>query len=440
MKKIVIVGAVAGGATAASQIRRLDETAEIIVFDKQDVMSYAACGMPYYLGGTVKKRSHLIATTPEKFKTEKSIDVRLQHEVLSIHRDQKIVRVIDGITGNETEESYDVLILSTGGIAKIPKLKGLDRIPHFTLRTLDEMDAIDSFITENQPKNAVLLGGGFTGMEMAENLTERGVQVTMIERNDRMFHILDPEASNLVEKELTKNGVQFYLEEEIAHIDEKSITLTSGKKLNADFLLINIGITANNSLAKEAGIHIGPTGGIQTNGFLQTNDPDIYAVGDVIENIDFITHLPKQLALAWPAHRQAYIVAKHLCGEAIPFKGFLGTAISKLFDITIAMTGLSKENAEQANIPFKTIKQTSKSNAGYYPHGDLLLVVHYHEKTHKIIGAQVIGEKGADKRIDVLSTAIYAGLTVDDLEELELAYSPPYSSPKDPVNMIGYKA
>lgn len=441
MPKIVVVGAVAGGATVASQIRYLDKDSSITVFDQDETMSFAACGMPYYLGGHIENEQDLIATTPEEFKDEKNITVKMKHRVMRIDREKKVVEVKDLLANKTFVEAYEVLVLSPGGTPIVPKTDGLDSAKVFTLRNFEDMRNIHTFIEAESPKSCVIVGAGFIGLEMAENLVDLGMKVTLVEKSPQVMNILDVDSSDIVEKELYEHGVKVYKENFITHVDGRNITLDQGEKLEADFILMSVGVSPSTELASEAGLTIGDTRGIVTNEFMQTIDPAIYALGDAAENKDFITGQPKRVPLAWPAHRQAYIIANHIAGQEIPFKGMLGTSIAKVFDLSVGMTGLGERSLKESELTFKTVTQKSKSNAGYYPdHGDLFLKIHYDAKNRKVLGAQVVGEKGVDKRIDVIATAIYAGLTIDDLQALELAYAPPYSSPKDPVNMASYRA
>ncbi|MCZ8536587.1 CoA-disulfide reductase [Paenisporosarcina quisquiliarum] len=441
MKKIVIVGAVAGGATVASQIRYYDKEAQIVVFDQDDTMSYGACGMPYVIGGKISDPEHLIAATPDEFKTERNIDVFLKHRVTKINRQLKSVEVLNLETQQSFNESYDFLILSPGGTPIVPETPGMESATMFTLRNFNDMKKINHYLATEKPKSCVIVGAGFIGVEMAENLVEIGLNVSIVEKSPQVMNILDVDCSALVEKELSDHGVRIFKDNFITNVNDSKISLDSGETLEADFILMSIGVSPSTKLAKDAGLIIGDTGGIITNEFLQTNDSSIYTIGDAAENKDFITGDAKRVPLAWPAHRQAFIVAKHITGEQIPFKGLLGTAICKVFSLDVALTGLNEKTLKDSSFEFKTITQKSKSNAGYYPdHAKVYLKVHYDSLSRKVLGAQAVGGKGIDKRIDVLSTAIYAGLTVDDLQALELAYAPPYSSPKDPVNMVGYRA
>ena len=441
MKKIVIVGAVAGGATVASQIRYYDKDAQIVIFDQDETMSYAACGMPYVIGGEITDSSSLLAATPEEFKKEKNIDVRLKHRVISINRELKVVEVLNLETQQSFEESYDVLILSPGGTPIIPKTPGLESSKMFTLRNFNDMEKITHYIKTEQPKSCVIVGAGFIGLEMAENLVNLGLNVSIVEKSQQVMNIMDVDSSALVEKELLDHGVKLFKGNFITKANGQHLDLDLGEKIQADFILMSVGVSPSTELAEKAQLAIGETRGIVTNEYLQTNDLSIYAIGDAAENIDFITGDAKRVPLAWPAHRQAYIVARHITGDNIPFKGLLGTSICKVFTQSVATTGLNEKTLTDRHMNFKSLTQKSNSNAGYYPdHEKIFLKIHYDAATRKVLGAQVVGGKGVDKRIDVLSTAIYAGLTMDDLQALELAYAPPYSTPKDPVNMAGYKA
>ncbi|MDQ0429045.1 NADPH-dependent 2,4-dienoyl-CoA reductase/sulfur reductase-like enzyme [Planomicrobium stackebrandtii] len=441
MKKIVIIGAVGGGATAAGQIRFYDPKAHIVVFDRDSTMSYAACGTPYVIGDVIEDERSLIMADPEQFKTKRDIDVKLRHEVLKIERETKTVHVRNIETGELFEEPYDVLILAPGGSAIVPDISELNSSKTFTLRSYGDMQKIDQFIKSERPKSCVVSGGGFIGLEMAENLKNLGLDVSLVHKSPTIMSILDTDISLIIEKELSLHGVKLITGTAIEKTEGKSIKLENGIVLQADFIIMSIGLKPNTELAENAGLNIGETGGIRTNEFMQTNDPFIYAIGDASENFDMVTGDPKRVPLASPAHRQAFIAARHLMGDKIAKKGLLGTSVLKVFSLTAAMTGLNEKAITDKKLDFATVVHTGNSNAGYYPeHSKITLKVHYDPRTRKILGAQCIGGKGVDKRIDVLVTAIYAGLTVDDLQALELCYAPPYSSPKDPINMIGYKA
>ncbi|ALS78054.1 CoA-disulfide reductase [Planococcus kocurii] len=441
MNKIVIVGAVGGGATAAGQLRFYDPDVQIIVFDRDSTMSYAACGTPYVIGGVIEDEESIIMTDPKRFKKKRDIDVHMRHEVIAIDRAAKKVLVHNLETGEQFEESYDALILAPGGSAIVPKIEGLDTSKVFTLRNFEDMQKIDQFIKTAQPKNCVVSGGGFIGLEMAENLKNIGLDVSLVHRSPTIMSILDTDISLMIEKELALQDVKLITGTEIKKTEGKTIHLSNGIDIQADFIIMSVGLRPNTRLAMKAGLTIGETDGIQTNEFMQTNDPSIYAIGDASENFDMVTGDPKRVPLASPAHRQAFIAASHLTGNKVAKKGLLGTSVLKIFSLTAAMTGLNEKAIQDKNLAFATVTHTGNSNAGYYPdHSEITLKVHYDPQTRKILGAQCIGGKGVDKRIDVIVTAIYGGLTIDDLQALELCYAPPYSSPKDPINMVGYKA
>ncbi|WP_282020966.1 CoA-disulfide reductase [Planomicrobium okeanokoites] len=441
MEKILIVGAVGGGATAAGQLRFYNKEATIKVFDRDSVMSYAACGTPYAIGEVIEDEESLLMANPEQFHEKRNIDVHLKHEVTAIDRDDKSIHVKNLETGEEFQESYDKLILAPGGTAILPQVKGSETANIFTLRSYNDMLSIKEYIRSNNPQSCTISGGGFIGLEMAENLKELGIDVHLVHKSDYVMSILDEDISREIEKELLLNEIHLQTNAYITEINGRSQTLSNGDVLETDFIIMSVGLAPNVGLAKDAGLEIGKTGGIVTNDYMQTDDPSIYAIGDASENFDMVTGEPKRVPLAWPAHRQAYIAAKHINGESIPKKGLLGTSIVKIFSLTAAMTGLNENKLRELEIPSVSLIHNGNSNAGYYPdHGNLKLKIHYDPNTREIFGAQCLGTKGVDKRIDVIATAMYAGLTVDDLQALELCYAPPYSSPKDPVNMAGYKA
>lgn len=441
MSKIVIVGAVGGGATVAGQIRFYDPDADITIFDRDATMSYAACGTPYVIGQVIQEPESLLMADPRQFKEKRNIDVFLKHEVLEIYRDSKQLLVRNLDSGEQFAESYDTLILSPGGSAIVPDIEGLSSANVFVLRSYEDMQNITKFINETSPKSCVVSGAGFIGLEMAENLKNLGLDVQIVHKSSQVMSILDTDVSQLIETELAANGVKLYKEAVITKAEAQTVELSDGNRLQADFIIMSVGIKPNTELAEKAGLPLGKTGGIITNEFMQTSDPSIFALGDASENSDMITGDPKRVPLAWPAHRQAFLIAQKLQGNAIPKKGLLGTSVVKIFSLTVAMTGLNERTIRKKGLAYKTVVHQGNSNAGYYPdHAKIMLKIHFDSASRKILGAQCIGGKGVDKRIDVLVTAVYAGLTVDDLQELELSYAPPYSSPKDPINMAGYKA
>jgi NADPH-dependent 2,4-dienoyl-CoA reductase/sulfur reductase-like enzyme len=440
MNKVIIVGAVGGGATAASQLRYYDKEMEITVYDRDSTMSYAACGTPYVIGGVIEEESSIIMATPEQFQDKRNIAVLMEHEIIEIRRSEKQVLVRNLVTGEEFTDSYDALILSPGGSAIMPDIDGMDGHV-FTLRSYADMQAIQSFIARENPSHCVISGAGFIGLEMAENLSHLGLEVAIVHKSSTILSILDADLSKILQQELVNHGIDVYTDAVIDKVDGNTLQLSNGKNLESDLIIMSIGLKPNTSLAEQAGLSIGETNGIRTNDFMQTDDPFIYAIGDAAENFDLITGDPKRVPLAVPAHRQAFIAARHITGNPIAKKGLLGTSILKVFDLDAAMTGLTETQISEKGLLAKTAVHTGNSNAGYYPdHSKLTLKVHYNPETRQLLGAQCIGGKGVDKRIDVLATAIYGGLTIDDLQALELCYAPPFSSPKDPVNMIGYKA
>ncbi|WKA49974.1 CoA-disulfide reductase [Planococcus liqunii] len=441
MSKIVIVGAVGGGATVAGQIRFYDPDADITIFDRDSTMSYAACGTPYVIGNIIKEPESLLMADPQQFKEKRNIDVFLKHEVLEIQRQFKQVLVRNLDSGEQFAEPYDTLILAPGGSAVIPEVDGLPSANVFVLRSYDDMEGIQHFIKENKPKTCVISGAGFIGLEMAENLKHLGLKVQIVHKSSQVMSILDTDISERIEAELAANNIHLHKDTVITKAGPQAVELSDGSQLEADFIIMSVGIKPNTELAEGAGLPIGKTGGIVTNEYMQTEDPSIFALGDASENTDMITGDAKRVPLAWPAHRQAFLIAQKLSGNAIPKKGLLGTSVVKIFSLTVAMTGLNERTIRSKGLAYKTVVHQGNSNAGYYPdHAKIMLKIHYDADSRKILGAQCIGGKGVDKRIDVLVTAIYAGLTIDDLQALELSYAPPYSSPKDPINMAGYKA
>jgi len=443
--KVVIVGGVAGGASAAARLRRMDEKAEIILFEKGDYISFANCGLPYYIGEVIKEKSDLVVTTPEKMKARFNIDVRTNSEVVNILTDRKEVEVLHHTSGRSYREKYDKLILSPGAEPIKPALPGVEADNVFTLRNIPDTYAIKDYVDEKRPRRAVVVGGGFIGLELAENLKERGLQVTVVELAAQVMAPLDPEMAAFVHRHLRDKEVGLYLGDGVkAFHHEKDFTtveLQSGRKLKADLIILGIGVRPDVRLARAAGLAIGPTGGIQVDEKLQTSNPDIYAIGDAIEVHDFVNGKPALIPLAGPANKQGRIVANHIAGKKDGYKGTQGTSIVKLFDLTVAATGNNEKTLKRYGIPYEKSYTHSDSHAGYYP-GALPMAIKllFRPDDGRILGAQIVGYDGVDKRIDVMATAIRAGMTVYDLQELELAYAPPFSAAKDPVNIAGYVA
>ena len=443
--KVLIIGGVAGGASAATRARRLSEEAEVILFERGEYISFANCGLPYYIGGDIKERASLIVTQPELLRDRFNIDVRTMNEVVGIDREAKQVEVKDHITGQTYRESYDRLILSPGGQPIKPPLQGIDLDTVFTLWTIPDSDKIKAFIDENEPRSAIVIGGGFIGLEMAENLKELGLEVTIVEMLDQVLPPLDPEMASFVQLHLKNKGVKLHLEDGVSSFARQDgrtiVTTNSGAKLETDMVILSIGVRPNNELAVKAGLELGDRGGIRTDGKMRTSDPNIYAAGDVVEVTDLVNSQPAMMPLAGPANKQGRIAADNIFGRESFYKGTQGSAIVKIFDLTVALTGNNEKTLLRLDIPYMTSYTNNGSHASYYPgaeHMDIKLI--FGPEDGEILGAQMVGMKGTDKRIDVLATSIRAGLTVFDLEELELAYAPPYSSAKDPVNMAGFVA
>lgn len=427
--KVVIVGGVAGGATAAARLRRLDENAEIIIIERSGYISYANCGLPYFIGGEITKKESLTLQTPESFYKRFRIDVRVKQEVTSIDTNNKKVKVNNLVTGEVYEESYDKLILSPGAKAVKPNVKGVDLDKVFTLRTVEDTFAIDDFIKEKQPKSATVIGGGFIGLEMAENLIHKGLDVTVVQRSSHVMPTIDGDMAAILHNYMRKNGIKLCLNTVVEDLS----------KLESDLIILAVGVTPESTLAKEAGLELGLKGAIVTDTHMQTSNPDIYAVGDAVEVVHYVTGKKAVLSLAGPANKQGRIAADNICGIPSEFKGSQGSSIMKMFDMTVASTGLSKTAADREGYDSDYVVLTSASHASYYPGAESMHVkVVFDKKDGRILGAQIVGFGGADKRIDVLATAIRANMNAYDLTELDLAYAPPYSSAKDPVNMAGF--
>ena len=427
--KVVIVGGVAGGATAAARLRRLDENAEIIIIERSGYISYANCGLPYFIGGEITKKESLTLQTPESFYKRFRIDVRVKQEVTSIDTENKKVKVNNLVTGEVYEESYDKLILSPGAKAVKPNVKGVDLDKVFTLRTVEDTFAIDDFIKDKQPKSATVIGGGFIGLEMAENLIHKGLDVTVVQRSSHVMPTIDGDMAAILHNYMRKNGIKLCLNTVVEDLS----------KLESDLIILAVGVTPESTLAKEAGLELGLKGAIVTDIHMQTSNPDIYAVGDAVEVVHHVTGKKAVISLAGPANKQGRIAADNICGIPSEFKGSQGSSIMKMFDMTVASTGLSKTAADREGYDSDYVVLTSASHASYYPGAESMHVkVVFDKKDGRILGAQIVGFGGADKRIDVLATAIRANMNAYDLTELDLAYAPPYSSAKDPVNMAGF--
>ena len=440
--KLVIVGGVAGGASAAARARRLDEHAEIVVLERGPDLSFANCGLPYYLGGEIQQRSKLLVTPLERLKVRYKLDARPHSEVTRIDRAGKRVLVRDRATGREYLETYDKLILSPGAKPRVPDVAGGDLPGVFTLRTLGDTDRI--FARLKDVRHAVLMGGGFISLEVAENLAHRGIGVTMVERNAQLLMPFDPEMTTPLVKALRAKGVELILGGKVARIlpgagGTLQAQLADGRVLDADLILAGIGVEPESHLAGEAGLELGVRGAIRVNRHMQTSDPDIYAAGDVVEIQDIVTGLGGVVPLGGPANRQGRIAADHIFGRATSYRGTQGTAIVRVFDLTAACTGASEKTLKRCNIPHRAAYLHPANHAGYYPGArQMSLKVLFAPNDGRVLGAQAVGGDGVDKRIDVLAMAIQGRMTVYDLEEAELCYAPPYGSAKDPVNMAGF--
>ena len=451
MAKILIVGGVAGGATVATRLRRLNETDEIIMFERDEHISFANCGLPYYLGGVIQSRDRLIVETIAGLKEKFNIDVRNFSEVISIDRVNKRIKIKRIKTGEIYEESFDKLVLSPGAQPIRIPTPGLDEAKNiFTLRNIPDTDKIKRFIDENKPKTAVIVGGGFIGVEMAENFTEQNIHTTIVDLANQILAPLDFEMAKLAQNEMVNHGVHFELETVVnEYKDEgKTVVLKNGKTLQADLIILAIGVKPESNLASSCGLKVGPRGHIITTKTLQTVDAttnevveDVYAIGDAIEVYDFVDNSKTAIALAWPANRQGRLVADHINGFKVSYKGSLGSSVVKIFDYIAASTGNSEKSLIRKNTPYEISYVTRGNHAGYYPDAqEMIIKLIFDPKTGKIFGAQAFGHVGTEKRIDVIATAIKGGLTIEDLPDLELCYAPPFSSAKDPVNIAGYAA
>ncbi|RJP43103.1 MAG: CoA-disulfide reductase [Desulfobacteraceae bacterium] len=443
--KLLIVGGVAGGATAAARARRLNEHAEIILFERGEFISFANCGLPYYIGDIIKKRQNLLVTTADDFRNRYAIDVRVFCEVASIDRSAKTVTVKNLESGKTYTETYDKLMLAPGAEPVKPPLAGIELENIFNLRNIPDMDRIKAFVDRNKPESAVVVGGGFIGLEMAENLVHRGVGVTIVERLEHVMPLLDHEMAGLVQGYLEEKRVDCIRSDGIKSFaqDGKRLAVETekGRRLVCDLAIVCVGIRPENRLAKDAGLEIGPMGGIRVDASMRTSDPDIYAVGDATEIFDYLTGRRTTTPLAGPANKQGRIAADNIMGRSSTFKGTLGTSVVKIFDATLASTGLSEKILKARDIPYLVSYTHSGSHASYYPGAEMMAIkLLFAPNNGRILGAQIFGREGVDKRIDVIATAIHGSMTVFHLEELELAYAPPYSSAKDPVNIAGFAA
>ena len=441
--KILIVGGVAGGATAATRLRRLSEENEVIIFEKGQYVSFANCGLPYHISGTIDKRDDLLLQTPESLKERYNLDVRVFTEVLSIYTDEKKVSVKNLQTGEIYLENYDKLLLSPGAEPIKPPFEGIDSDKIFTLRNIPDMDKIVAKTKNAQ--NFVVVGGGFIGLEVAENLIEAGKSVKLVELGNQVMAPVDFDIASFVHEKAKQKGLELLLNVGVEKFNDKGETievfLNNGISVETDAVILAIGVKPETKLAVEAGLEIGETRGILVNEFMQTSNPDIYAVGDAIEVAHYINNKKVLIPLAWPANRQGRIVADNIVlGNQYKYTGSLGSSILKFFELSVASTGLNEKTLKKFGIPYKTAIVTRGHHAGYYPGAKNMVLKLIFDENGKIFGAQAIGEAGVDKRIDVIATAIKGNLTVYDLPEIEITYAPPFNSAKDPVNIAGYAA
>lgn len=441
-KKILIVGGVAGGASAAARLRRLDENAEIVMFERDSYISFANCGLPYYIGETIKERSKLMVQTPENMKARFNIDVRIKSEVIEVDTQDKKVKVNSADKGTY-EESYDFLILSPGAKPIKPPISGIDSKFIFTVRNIPDTDRIKSYVDQEGTRSAIVIGGGFIGIEMAESLRERGLDVSLVEAAPHILVPFDSEMVTFAEKEMADHGVKLVLGDGVEAFREKEqgveVSLKSGLQLSADLVILAIGVTPDTGFIKNSGIELGARGHIIVNEHMQTNCDGVYAVGDAVETTD-MDGQRTAVPLAGPANKQGRIAADNICGLNTMYKGTQGTSIIKVFSLTGASTGFNERTLQKMNIPYRTIYIHPNSHAGYYPGAQAIAMKLLFNDEGKILGAQAFGSEGVDKRIDVIATVLRLKGTVYDLAELELAYAPPFSSAKDPVNMAGYLA
>lgn len=438
--KTIIIGGVAGGASAAARLRRLDETAEIIVLERGEYVSFANCGLPYYIGNVITDKNNLTLQTPESFRARFNIDVRVNNEAVKINPDTKTVLINDLKSGNSYTESYDNLILSPGAEPIRPNIDGINNDFVFTLRNIPDTLKIKEYIESSMPKSVVVVGGGYIGVEMAENLKEAGLEVSIVELADHLIAPLDFDMASDVHRYIKSKGINLYLNNGVKAIDNHTVILQDGE-INADMVILSVGVRPETAFAQECGIKTNRQGSIIVDRNMKTNIPHIYAVGDAVEVEDFVTKSPAFIPLAGPANKQGRIAADNITGISSEYNGTQGSAVLKLFDMTVATTGINEKSAEVAGIEYDKTYIYSGSHASYYPNANNMSIkALWDKKTLKILGIQIVGFDGVDKRMDVLATAIRFGTKVTDLTELELCYAPPFGSAKDPVNMLGFVA
>ncbi|EQK39112.1 coA-disulfide reductase [[Clostridium] bifermentans ATCC 19299] len=443
-KKVIVVGGVAGGASTAARLRRLEEDFEIIMFEKGEYISFANCGLPYYIGEVITEREKLIVQTVEAMSDKFNMDIRNLSEVIEIDKENKKVTVKNHKTGETYDESYDVLVLSPGASPIKPPISGINDCNNlFTLRNIPDTDKIKAYVDKDTTKKAVVIGVGFIGIEMAENLVERGIDVTLVEASSQVMAPLDVEMVSTIHEHLIDHGINLILDDGVKEFKNngKIVALNSGKEIETDLIILSIGVRPETSIAKDAGLKLNERGAIVVDEYMKTSDENIYALGDAVEILDFVNKKPTMIPLAWPANRQGRLVADNICGKNIKYKGTLGSSVAKIFDYTVATTGNNEKILKRLGIDYEVVHIHPNSSAGYYPGAfPIAYKMIFDKKTGKIYGAQGVGIEGVEKRIDVLATAIKANLTVFDLQDVEPCYAPPYNSAKDPVNMLGYYA
>lgn len=444
VSKVLIIGGVAGGASAAARLRRLNEQVEIILFEKGEYISFANCGLPYYIGGDIKNKADLTLQTPLGFKKRFNIDVRTFNEVTAINKDKKTVTVLNHNTNETYEESYDILLLSPGAEPIRPNLEGINLSRVFTLRNIPDTYRIKDYIDNNTPKTAAVIGGGYIGVEMAENLVQAGLSVTIVEMQNQVIAPLDFDMASILHNELERNGVTLKLETALEKIEEQGSSLnvvTNKGAFDADMVILAIGVKPETKIAAEAGLKLNQRGALIVDDNMKTSDDFIYAAGDAVEVTDFITNEKTVIPLAGPANKQGRIAADNICGIKSEYRGTQGSAVLKVFNLTAASTGITEKTAKRLGLNYEKSFTISASHAGYYPGAEEMFIKTIFDKeTGKVLGAQIVGSEGVDKRCDVIAAAVNFNATVYDLTKLELCYAPPYSSAKDPVNMAGYVA
>ncbi|SJZ32993.1 CoA-disulfide reductase [Selenihalanaerobacter shriftii] len=443
--KILIIGGVAGGASTAARLRRMDEDAEIIMFERGEYISFANCGLPYYIGGTIEERDKLLVQTPDKMGARFNIDIKVKNEVIDINPSEQEIKVKDLSNDEEYVEDYDYLVLSPGAEPIKPSIPGIENERIFTLRNIPDTDAIKKYLDDKNPEKAVVIGGGFIGLEMVENLHDQGLDVSLVEAADQVMGPIDYEMASILHNHMRQKEVKLYLEDGVKAFEDNDnmtdVILESGKELEADMIIMAIGVKPSVELAKKAGLELGETGAILVDEYMKTSEENIYALGDAVEVKDYVTGNKTHIPLAGPANKQGRIVANNLTGRKDKFTGTQGSSVAKIFDLTVASTGKNEKSLEQEGIDYEVSFTMSKSHAGYYPGAIPMTVkILFKPEDGEVLGAQIVGRDGVDKRIDVLATALRFKKTVFDLQELELAYAPPYSSAKDPVNMAGFTA